>query len=333
VCFREKLEDKRLLNRKVTDEWKGWMQVMFVMYHYTRAAFVYNEIRVFVSGYVWLTGFGNYMYFTKKKDFTVHRIVSTLIRINLLPFCLVLLNETDYSDYYVVPLHSIFFLLTMACCYVEHKTGSAKIAIFGTLAVLMLCFEVDAISDLLFPNDEMHFRFGLDRYSTWYGIVCAHFLPKVQAFFDDVSSRTDTTSISKRSLVISVAALASSVFALWFWYYEWGFEEDKYVYNPFHPYIMIIPIVGYLVIRSFVSGWYLPILAWVGGITLETYVLQFHLIMCHNVNSILVIVEGYPFINLAVVVPIFLVVSWYARTFTMRVQTLAMKLFERLGLK
>lgn len=46
----------QLLSRAQTEEWKGWMQFAFIMYHYYRAYSVYNVIRVFVSAYVWMTG-------------------------------------------------------------------------------------------------------------------------------------------------------------------------------------------------------------------------------------------------------------------------------------
>jgi hypothetical protein len=42
------------LGRDQTEEWKGWMQWAFIFYHYYRVYFVYNEIRVFVSAYVWM---------------------------------------------------------------------------------------------------------------------------------------------------------------------------------------------------------------------------------------------------------------------------------------
>ena len=48
----------RLLNRDQTEEWKGWMQVMFGWYHYFHAKETYNAIRVFIAAYVWMTGFG-----------------------------------------------------------------------------------------------------------------------------------------------------------------------------------------------------------------------------------------------------------------------------------
>ena len=60
VAYIEKVKDGENfpLNRRQTNEWKGWMQVAFVMYHYAHAD-NFRSIRVFVSAYVWMTGFGN----------------------------------------------------------------------------------------------------------------------------------------------------------------------------------------------------------------------------------------------------------------------------------
>lgn len=52
----------KILNREQTEEWKGWMQVMFVWYHYFKATETYNAIRVFIAAYVWMTGFGKLAY-------------------------------------------------------------------------------------------------------------------------------------------------------------------------------------------------------------------------------------------------------------------------------
>ena len=48
----------KILNRDQTEEWKGWMQVLFVWYHYFKAVETYNAIRLFIAAYVWMTGFG-----------------------------------------------------------------------------------------------------------------------------------------------------------------------------------------------------------------------------------------------------------------------------------
>ncbi|KAK9132439.1 hypothetical protein Scep_011967 [Stephania cephalantha] len=63
------------LNRHQTEEWKGWMQVLFLMYHYFAATEIYNAIRVFIAAYVWMTGFGNFSYYYIRKDFSLARFV------------------------------------------------------------------------------------------------------------------------------------------------------------------------------------------------------------------------------------------------------------------
>jgi hypothetical protein len=44
------------LQREQTEEWKGWMQIMFLLYHYFEASSTYNAIRVYIAAYVWMTG-------------------------------------------------------------------------------------------------------------------------------------------------------------------------------------------------------------------------------------------------------------------------------------
>lgn len=64
-----------ILHRDQTEEWKGWMQYMFVAYHYFHAEGVYNLIRVLVSCYVWMTGFGNFSFFYTQADFGIVRLL------------------------------------------------------------------------------------------------------------------------------------------------------------------------------------------------------------------------------------------------------------------
>ncbi|KAI9121654.1 hypothetical protein K1719_008687 [Acacia pycnantha] len=61
------------LNRHQTEEWKGWMEVLFLMSHYFAAMEMYNAIRVFIAAYVWMNGFGNFSYYYIRKDFSLAR--------------------------------------------------------------------------------------------------------------------------------------------------------------------------------------------------------------------------------------------------------------------
>ena len=39
------------LQRDQTEEWKGWMQIMFLWYHYFEAKELYNAIRLYIAAY------------------------------------------------------------------------------------------------------------------------------------------------------------------------------------------------------------------------------------------------------------------------------------------
>lgn len=169
----------QLLSRPQTEEWKGWMQFTFIMYHYYRQYSVYNEIRVFVSAYVWMTGFGNFLYFDKKQDFSIERMVSMWLRINYFPILLSLFLTVPLELYYVVPLHTAGFFITMATCYIAswfRHSGTSDwtsnvIAIFISLAVHVAFYETPLVDSLKFFSDEYHFRFQADKYSAWVGML------------------------------------------------------------------------------------------------------------------------------------------------------------------
>ena len=97
------------LSRHQTEEWKGWMQIMILLYHYfgmSKVLRVYQIVRLLVSSYLFMTAFGHATYFITTNDFSFRRIVaSVLLRTNLLNIILafglgitvrlVLLSSTD----------------------------------------------------------------------------------------------------------------------------------------------------------------------------------------------------------------------------------------------
>jgi hypothetical protein len=90
-----------ILNRDQTEEWKGWMQFMFLLYHYYHAEEVYNAIRIMITCYVWMTGFGNFSFFYLKADYGVVRVLQMLWRLNFLVLFLCLTQGTTYILYYM----------------------------------------------------------------------------------------------------------------------------------------------------------------------------------------------------------------------------------------
>lgn len=288
----------QLLSRPQTEEFKGWMQWAFIMYHYYRVYYVYNEIRVFVSAYVWMTGFGNFLYFDKKGDYSFDRAVGMWIRINYFPIVLSLALSVPLELYYVVPLHTAGFFVTMATCYIASILkakgwgywSANGLAIFISLAVHVGFYETPLVNSLKFFSDEYFFRFQADKYSAWVGILSALFWDKLSGYMQWAYANDD-----KPQYLAMWLQRAGGAFIIFLWYYGFGFMTDKYIYNPVHPYIFWMPVAGWLMIRNsskFLCCLHSDAMEFFGKITLETYVLQFHVFMCKNVQHIPIVLPG-----------------------------------------
>ncbi len=84
------------LNRDQTDEWKGWMQLLILVYHFTGASSVLNVyvfVRVCVAAYLFMTGYGHFLYFESKGDFGWVRLTQVLLRVNIFVIALVLIMD------------------------------------------------------------------------------------------------------------------------------------------------------------------------------------------------------------------------------------------------
>lgn len=69
---------------------------------------------MFIASYVWMTGFGNFAYYYKTRDFSPGRFAQMMWRLNLLAIlcCMVLNNE--YMLYYICPMHTLYTVMVYA---------------------------------------------------------------------------------------------------------------------------------------------------------------------------------------------------------------------------
>lgn len=331
LCTVRKIDDSKLLSREQTDEWKGWMQLMFLMYHYFAEKEVYNAIRVYIAAYVWMTGYGNFFLYRRGKSFTIRRTAQMLFRLNFLGFMVCVILNNEYMLYYICPMHTLFTVFVLLMMYLGQAfNASVKIlwvkvvltflgtlliydgpdyifrGIFGTVPGIKNLFS---FHDPLHPEftDEMHewhFRSGLDRFIWIVGMLFALHLPDAEAA---VTRLSDMKASKRVPIQVSIALLALSVGTAWTYFV---FMHEKRSYNKLHPYTSFIPITVYLVLRNFtvaLRSRYLWLFAYLGKVTLETYIFQFHIWMTSTgVNGspkylLQVMPAGYYWLNFAVV--------------------------------
>ncbi|KAF4659042.1 hypothetical protein FOZ61_005046 [Perkinsus olseni] len=333
-----------VFGRNNSEELKGWLQFLFLAYHYFHAADVYNMIRVFVSAYVWMTGFGNFSYFYTQNDYSLGRLLSMLWRLNMSANLLCLALNTTYILYYIVPLHTFYFLLTYITMRVFRAANyhrwlmKVKLIVLGLIIYIIWDVDhswFDAVFGLILPSTatqgakagvlyEWHFRSGLDHWSAYLGMIFAYTYPSTAKWMEVVEKLPWKHEWLVKLTVLSALGVLS---------YSWFTEIhtlSKSDYNDAHPYFFIIPLLTFIYIRN-MTPWlrthYLEPLTRMGKVTLETYLLQHHIWLTENAKKTLVLLPNYPSCNLLLTTAIYVYLA--NRLFRVTVELRAILLPEK----
>ena len=274
------------LQRDQTEEWKGWMQLMFVLYHYFAEAEIYNAIRVYIAAYVWMTGFGNFSYYYVRADFTLRRFMQMMWRLNFFVFFVCATLKNEYMLYYICAMHTFFTWLVFFTCYAWHHLNSNQLfsaaKIGAALAVAALLYDVPgvfnvvmgplrpllAFHDPLHPEftDELHewfFRSGLDHLVWVFGMLCAFSFP----YADAALNRLEAMPTPQR--LLARAAIGLGALGLGTYWFRTYFMLPKRPYNAVHPFTSWVPILCFIVLRNLtptLRRWHMASFAWTGKV-------------------------------------------------------------------
>lgn len=204
LFFTEDSKYTKCLHRDQTDELKGWMQLVILIYHMTgadRVLPIYMHIKVLISGYLFLSGYGHFTYMWHTGNAGVTRLLQILFRLNFSTVLLCLCMNRPYQFYYYVPLISFWFALVWFVLALPPQVTAQSTAEHGAaqqllyLVVKVVClFGVATVlymSEVFFErvfvtrpwkalfvttDDDIHewwYRWKLDRYTMAAGLAFA----------------------------------------------------------------------------------------------------------------------------------------------------------------
>ncbi|KAM0359487.1 hypothetical protein ACHAO7_009178 [Fusarium culmorum] len=320
------LDDAKPLSRDQTDEWKGWMQALILVYHWTGASRdlnIYVGIRLLVAAYLFQTGFGHGVFFSSKKDFSFKRVAAVLLRLNLLSVALPFFMNTDYMFYYFAPLVSFWFLIIYSLFAICPKYNDNTWALMGKIAISaaicpgamlwtpVLQWVFDALNIVFRIEWDLHewqFRLGLDGLIVYVGIIMG-----VASVRTKLYNKILTQSYG-------LAGIAGILSIPLYWWVAVSKAEKKQDYTALHPIFSFIPIMGFIAARNMFPAartWYSRSFAWIGRCSLETFTLQFHILLAADTKGLLLldIFKGDGSLlcdrwrSLIIIVPVFLWIS------------------------
>lgn len=291
--------DQPFLSRDQTDEWKGWMQALILAYHYTGASkvlWIYKLIRLMVGSYLFMTGYGHAAYFYSKNDFSLKRVVAVNLRVNLLSIALPWFMGTDYLFYYFAPLVTYWYIVVYLTMRIK-STWNQYLPLFilklFTMQTLTLLFHSQPwLLDPLFKTintifssnwnaKEWMFRCQLDQLIVYQGMLVAVL----------VIQYSKPTAQSPSPPRVPPALLTPlSVSTILLYAYLSSTRTTKTESNQLHTYISPLPILAFVYLRNCtraLRNHYSAAFAWLGKISLETFVMQYHIWLAADTKGLL----------------------------------------------
>ncbi len=295
------------LSRDQTDEWKGWMQFMILFYHYTGMSsvlWVYQTVRLLVASYLFMTGYGHTVYFLKTNNFSLNRVASVLVRLNLLSCLLAYLMRTDYNFYYFPALSSFWFFVVYLTIRIRHQPNvvprvlTFKILVSAILVQLLV--RTPTVLELLFKFlqetcnmnvdvEEVRFRLSLDAYIVYAGMFAATLYLQLTGAAP-CSTTCLATHIKKVPTAVNALSVIASAVVLPAYFVVIRRCPDKYDYNWWHPAISPLPVLAFVVLRNATQAlrdFHFSLFAWLGRFSLETFILQYHIWLAADTKALL----------------------------------------------
>ncbi|KAL7743039.1 hypothetical protein ACLKA6_005786 [Drosophila palustris] len=339
LFFTEDSRFTQVLNRNQTDELRGWILLVVLIYYMTgaqRVLPIHMHIKLLISGYFFLTGYTHFTHVwqTGSNGSMFVRFFQSLFRVNFLSVLLCFCMNRPYQFYYFVPLLSFWLCVVYFVLSLPPRITSASLDAYplhylylvckciGCLGLITVLFMSEVFFERIFvtrpwkalfvsTDDDIHewwHQWKLDRYTVTFGMIsaaCFHIAQKYNVFDDN-----NHGNLFSRRTSLSVTLLALLGVGI---YTSFSFLcRNVQNCEEIHSYIVFIPIIGYIVLRN-ISGIlrtrYSTFFAWFGRISLELFVCQYHIWLAADRHGVLVLLPGFPTLNMIITSFIFVCAS------------------------
>lgn len=152
---------------------------------------------------------------------------------------------------------------------------------------------------------EWSFRVTLDLWIVYCGMLTAIAYLKIREY--------RLTDHPRWPIAQRISIIFSALTLIWFIIFELSLPS-KFVYNKWHPYVSILPVGAFVVLRNatpLLRSVYSRLFAFIGVCSLETFIIQYHLWLAADTKGILQIIPGnrWRFLNLVISSIIFIWIS------------------------
>lgn len=328
LFFTEESKWTKVLHRNQLDETKGWMLLVILIYHITGADHILPinmHVKVLISGYLFLLGYEQFGYTWHRNDFSLVGFFRMMFQLNFMTVILCLCMNRPYQFYYFVPLLSFWYVMIYIFFVLPpHITANSSennpiqyfyllLKFLGFFSIITILYISEVFFEKIFVTrpwkalfvtsdddiKEWWMRWKLDRYSVLYGMIFAVLLLLAQRFnlFDDNNhSNLFSRGVAVSSILLAILGLGGYVSMTFLC-------QDELQCREIHSYVVCVPIVGFILLRN-ISGIlrtrYSSLFAWFGEISLELFVGQYHILLAADTHGVLVLLPGYPVLNMII---------------------------------
>jgi len=145
---------------------------------------------------------------------------------------------------------------------------------------------LDRVCRIKWSAREWAFRVNLDLWIVYFGMFVSIAVVKIREH--------RLTDHPYWPLAVNVSIGMSGIVMAWFLGFElW--QENKFVYNTWHPYISFLPIAAFVVLRNantVLRSASSRMFAFIGRCSLETFIIQYHFWLAGDTKGVLLVIPG-----------------------------------------